>query len=206
MEQLRHSAPPAATGGSVQRPRLTRRRARPARAAPEAEAVPHQAPGSHCPLDRSIAGRVTGSALSFIRPEPQRPNGPGRPGGPVTAVAAAGLGSGSHRTQGLSPAARRGQGPGGAGVTSPAGSSVSRTCAPAATDARCEAGGRVYRRCLTALRVSQPRGCGRGPFPVQGTYLRFTGKFNLSLELDPLYGFNIRSFTAQCCKRQQPGL
>lgn len=37
-------------------------------------------------------------------------------------------------------------------------------------------------------------------FLVQGKYLHFTGKFNLSLELDPLYGFNIRSFTAQRCK------
>lgn len=106
-----------------------------------------------------------------------------------------------HPAAGLPPGAgtRRG-GPG------PAGSGVSSTCAPEASAARCGAGGRVYGRSLTAPRVPQPRGCGRGPSPVQGKYLRFTGKFNLSAELDPLYGFNIRSFTARCCKRQQPGL
>lgn len=45
----------------------------------------------------------------------------------------------------------------------PAGSSVARTCGPAAAGARCRAGGRVYRRVLMASRVSQPGG-GRGSF------------------------------------------
>lgn len=79
-EQLRHSAPPAAAGGSVLCPRLTRRRARPARAAPEAEAAPHphQASALAARSQSSSAGRVTGSALSLTRPEPQRTDGPGR--------------------------------------------------------------------------------------------------------------------------------
>lgn len=201
-EQLRHPAPPAATGGSVLCPRLTRRRARPAMAAPEAEAVPqpHQALAA-----RSLgpgAGRVPGAALSLTRPEPHDPAGRACGGGPVTAAGAPSSAPvRTERTRSLSGTGTRWGGRDEPGWQQ----RVAHMC-PRGDRCQVRGWGRVYRRSLTAPRVSQPRGCGRGPFPIQGKYLRFTGKFNLSSELDPLYGFNIRSFTAQCCKRQQPGL
>lgn len=69
---LRHPAPPAATGALC--PPLTRRRAGPARAAPEVGAVPqpHRAPAL------AAVSHSSGGAVSLTRPEPQRPIGPGR--------------------------------------------------------------------------------------------------------------------------------